>query len=105
MAIRKMPAALALAILCLGTLPSARAQQSQYCDAEQSFGRSDKTLFGGYCGACHSISGKWRRIIRTPLSGIFERERLVTGQPVTEENVRAIIEKGGPSLMPGFQPE
>ena len=82
---------------------SAPAQQTNLCDSEASFGRSDGTLFGRYCGVCHSISGKWKRIVSTPLGGLFERKQLVTGQPVSEETVRAIIAKGGPSLMPGFQ--
>ena len=81
----------------------APAQQTNLCDSEASFGRSDGTVFGRYCGVCHTISGKWKRIVTTPLGGLFERRQLVTGQPVTEENVRALIEKGGPSLMPGFE--
>ena len=101
--LRMAPTSLALALLCFGMLSSAKAQQSEHCDAEQSFGRSDKTLFGSYCGTCHTISGKWRRINPTPLGGLFEREKLVNGQPVTEENVRALIAKGGPNLMPGFE--
>jgi mono/diheme cytochrome c family protein len=79
-----------------------RAQQTN-CDTEASFGRSDGTVFGRYCGVCHTISGKWNRIVKTPLAGVFERRQLLNGQPVTEENVRALIEKGGPTLMPGFQ--
>ncbi len=90
---------------------SAYAQQTQFCDSEQSFGRADKTLFGRYCATCHSISGKWKRIFSPPLGGLFERGQsvipgqnsLVTGEPITEQTVRAFIEKGGPSLMPGFQ--
>ena len=81
----------------------APAQQTNLCDSEASFGRSDGTLFGRYCGVCHSISGKWKRIVSTPLGGLFERKQLVTGKPVSEESVREIIAKGGPSLMPGFQ--
>jgi mono/diheme cytochrome c family protein len=80
----------------------AGAQQTN-CDSEASFGRSDGTVFGRYCAVCHTISGKWNRIVKTPLGGLFDRKQLVTGQPMTEENVRALIEKGGPSLMPGFQ--
>lgn len=82
---------------------SAQAQQTKLCDSEASFGRSDKTLFGRYCAVCHTLSGKWNRIVKTPLAGLFERKQLVTGQPVNEETVRAILEKGGPVLMPGFQ--
>ena len=88
---------------CFLFVVSAPAQQTSLCDSEASFGRSDGTLFGRYCGVCHSISGKWKRIVSTPLGGLFQRKQLVTGQPVNEETVRAIIAKGGPSLMPGFQ--
>jgi mono/diheme cytochrome c family protein len=72
------------------------------CDADKTFGREDKTLFARHCGVCHSLSGLWARV-GPPLKGLFERERLVTGKPVTDENVREIILKGGPGLMPGFQ--
>lgn len=88
--------------LALLLAPSGNAQAVN-CDSEASFGRSDKTVFGRYCAVCHTISGKWDRIVREPLGKLFERKQLVTGQPVTEANIRTLIEKGGPSLMPGFQ--
>ena len=72
------------------------------CDAEKTFGREDKTLFARHCGVCHSLSGLWPRV-GPPLKGLFERKQLVTGKPVTDENVREVILKGGPQLMPGFQ--
>lgn len=37
------------------------------------------------------------------LKGLLERKQRVTGKPVTDENVRELILKGGPGLMPGFQ--
>jgi mono/diheme cytochrome c family protein len=95
-------AGMLVGFLCFLIAAPAGAQQTN-CDSEASFGRSDGTVFGRYCGVCHTISGKWNRIVKAPLGGLFERRQLVTGQPVTEENVRALIEKGGPSLMPGFQ--
>ena len=72
------------------------------CDVEKSLGREDKTLFGKHCGVCHSMSGLWVRV-GPPLNGLFEKKQLVTGKPVTDENVREVILKGGPGLMPGFQ--
>lgn len=72
------------------------------CDVEKTFGREDKTLLARHCGLCHSMSGAWMRV-GPPFKGLFERSQLVTGKPVTEENVREIILKGGPRLMPGFQ--
>ena len=89
--------------LCLLLSLSARAQAPKNCDDEASFGRSDKMLFGKYCGGCHTISGKWKRLVKTPLSGLFGREQLVTGEPPTEEAVREIIENGRPTFMPGFK--
>jgi mono/diheme cytochrome c family protein len=90
-------------LLCLLLSVSARAQAPQNCDEEASFGRSDKMLFGKYCGACHTISGRWKRLVKTPLGGLFEREQLVTGEPPTEDAVREIIANGRPILMPGFK--
>jgi len=72
------------------------------CDVEKTFGREDKTLFARHCGVCHSMSGVWMRV-GPPLKGLFKRKQLVTGKPVTDENVRELILKGGPGLMPGFQ--
>jgi mono/diheme cytochrome c family protein len=82
---------------------SAQAQQPKVCDSEASFGRSDKTLFGKNCGVCHTISGRWKKFMSMPLGGLFEQQQLLTGEPVNEENVRAIIQKGLPGFMPGFQ--
>ena len=101
---RKIVATLVLAgSSSLWIAVSAHAQQTNLCDGEASFGRSDKTVFGRYCAVCHSISGKWNRIFKAPLGGLFVRKQLVTGQPVNDETVRALLEKGSPSLMPGFQ--
>ena len=78
------------------------AAWSDSCDVDKTFGREDKTLFARHCGVCHSLSGMWARV-GPPLKGLFERERLVNGREVNEQNVREIILKGGPRLMPGFQ--
>ena len=72
------------------------------CDVEKTFGREDKTLFARHCGVCHSLSGVWARV-GPSLNGLFEKKQLVTGEPVTDENIRKLIRKGGPGLMPGFQ--
>ena len=79
-----------------------RAAWASSCDLEKTFGREDKTLFARHCGVCHSLSGNWARV-GPPLKGLLERKQLGTGKPVTDENVRELIRKGGPGLMPGFQ--
>ena len=93
--------ALMLAVFscCAGV---SRPAWANSCDAEKTFGREDKTLFARHCGVCHSLSGLWPRV-GPPLKGLFERKQLVTGKPVTDENVREVILKGGPQLMPAFQ--
>ena len=92
-----------LALSCCFWIAGPASAQEINCDSEASFGRSEGTLFGRYCGVCHTVSGKWNRIVRVPLGGLFDRSQLVTGQPVTEESVRTLIERGGPTLMPGFR--
>lgn len=100
---KKAPVLTFAGFLCLLLSISARAQAPKNCDEEASFGRSDKTPFGKYCGACHTISGRWKRLVKTPLGGLFQREQLVTGEPPTDEAVREIIENGRPIFMPGFK--
>lgn len=76
--------------------------QEKLCDSETSFGRSDKTLFGRYCGVCHSLSGQWKRV-GPPLGNLYKQKQLVTGQAVSDEAIRGIISSGITSFMPGFQ--
>lgn len=90
-------------LLYLVSSVAAQTQQTKVCDSEASFGRSDKTLFGKNCGVCHTISGRWKRFVSMPLGGLFEQDQLLTGESVNEQNVRAIIAKGLPGFMPGFQ--
>ena len=92
-----------LAVLMISSsLVASSPALANSCDVEKTFGREDKTLFARHCGVCHSMSGLWARV-GPPLKGLFEKRQLVTGRPVTDENVRELIRKGGPGLMPGFQ--
>jgi mono/diheme cytochrome c family protein len=93
-------ALLAAVVLMSLAAPSVSAADS--CDSAKTFGREDKTLFARHCGVCHSLSGAWARV-GPPLKGLFERRQLVSGKEVNEQNVREIVLKGGPRLMPGFQ--
>jgi mono/diheme cytochrome c family protein len=96
-----MPVLLAFALLIAA---SAQAQSTApLCDSEASFGRADKTVFGQYCGVCHTLSGNWNRIVKEPLAGLFTKKQLVTGESVSEESVGKLIAQGGPALMPGFR--
>ena len=86
---------------CLWVLGAASSGAANSCDSEKPFGREDKTLFARHCGLCHTVSGNWRTI-GPSLKGLFEKKQLVTGKPVTVENLRDLIMNGGPT-MPGFQ--
>lgn len=98
---RKRMMILAMLMFSL-SLAASRPALASSCDVEKTFGREDKTLFARHCGVCHSLSGLWARV-GPPLKGLFEKNQLVTGKPVADENVRELILKGGPGLMPGFQ--
>ena len=99
---QKKTLAMLITAACLSVAGPSRPVRAGSCDVEKTFGREDKTLFARHCGVCHSMSGVWVRV-GPPLKGLFERKQLVTGKPVTDENVRELIRKGGPGLMPGFQ--
>ena len=86
-----------------GLLYTASPAFADVCDVEKTFDRGDKHLFGKHCGFCHSMTGKWQRnAMGPPLGALFQKGKLVTGKPATDENVRDIIMQGGPR-MPGFQ--
>lgn len=52
------------------------------------------------CSACHSAETDEKRM-GPALKGLFKREKLRNGQKVTDDSVRAIINKGGRG-MPGY---
>ncbi len=52
------------------------------------------------CAVCHNADSTETKI-GPGLKGIFKKDKLVNGKPVTEENVKALI-TDGTSAMPGF---
>lgn len=54
------------------------------------------------CGSsCHATQPSQDRGMGPDLHGLFKREKLRNGKPVTEDNVRLQIDKGG-NGMPAF---
>jgi cytochrome c len=51
------------------------------------------------CAGCHNSDSTDAKI-GPGLKGLFMRGKLVNGKPVTEANVREVIEKGGESMPP-----
>ena len=52
------------------------------------------------CSICHN-SDSTETKVGPGLKGLFKREKLVTGKPVTEENIKALITDGS-GVMPAF---
>lgn len=69
---------------------------------EQEISRG-KALFELSCCACHGgkISGMGK--VPPNLSGIFQRSRLPSGAPATDEKIRSTILLGRSNIMPSFK--
>jgi cytochrome c2 len=52
------------------------------------------------CGVCHNVDTDDKKV-GPSLKGLFKREKLKNGKPVTEENVKAVIKAGG-NGMPAY---
>jgi cytochrome c len=52
------------------------------------------------CGICHNADSTEAKV-GPGLKGLFKKEKLVNGKPVTDENVKALIIEGT-GAMPGF---
>jgi len=52
------------------------------------------------CGACHEIATDEKKM-GPSLKGLFKREKLKNGKPVTDANVKALINAGG-NGMPAY---
>jgi cytochrome c len=52
------------------------------------------------CGACHNTDTAEKKM-GPSLMGLFKKDKLHNGKPVTEENVKAVINAGG-NGMPAY---
>jgi streptogramin lyase/mono/diheme cytochrome c family protein len=68
-----------------------------YLEVAESGVDRGENIYWHKCWACHN---KYQQAAPT-LEGLFNQAALITGVPVTEENVAAHIKKGGPG-MPSF---
>lgn len=84
-----------LAVSCFGLLLGIGVPMSGFAgDAKKG-----QTVFEN-CGICHN-SDSTEAKIGPGLKGLFKKDKLVNGKPVSEENVKALINEGSGS-MPGF---
>jgi cytochrome c len=51
------------------------------------------------CGACHNIDTDEKKM-GPSLKGLFKKEKLHNGKKVTDQNVQAVIDKGGNGMPP-----
>jgi mono/diheme cytochrome c family protein len=88
-------------LLCAGALASGLAIAQE--DAKPKAGAGDaakgKEVFE-QCAACHNVDTDEKKM-GPSLKGLFKKEKLTNGKPVTEENVMAVIKAGG-NGMPGY---
>ena len=62
-----------------------------------------KALFNDRCFVCHDVDSARVRPLGPTLDGLFKRDKLVVGKPVTDENVKEVIKTGPTPGMPGFR--
>ena len=63
-----------------------------------------KAIFADRCFVCHDVDSARVKSLGPPsLNGLFKHDKLVTGKPVTPENVKEIIKTGPTPNMPAFR--
>ena len=100
---------LAVAIFSLSLTIHAQSREAQSAGGGPSLSekaKKGKLIFNDYCYRCHQVDSERAKPLGPMgpvLKGLFQREKLIVGKPVTEANVREVI-KTGPTLgMPGFR--
>lgn len=93
---------LLVAAMLMGASLEAQSQPGGYTtpSGKTSEGRE---LFQHRCFICHDRDSDRVKALGPTLDGLFKRKTLITGQPVTEENVREVIKTGPTPGMPAFK--
>jgi len=81
----------------------ASAQVSREARALSERALKGRKVFEDRCYVCHQKDSDRVKEIGPALDGLFKRNRLVTGKPVTAENVKEIIKLGPTPGMPAFR--
>ncbi len=93
-----------LTALCLGLPVAAQSQKEKEGPALSEKAQKGKAIFADRCFVCHDVDSARVRSLGPPsLNGLFKRDKLVTGKPVTPENVKEIIKTGPTQGMPAFR--
>jgi cytochrome c len=67
--------------------------------AAEGDAKKGETVFNDNCAVCHNADSTEAKV-GPGLKGLFMHDKLVNGKPVTEENVREVIDKGGATMPP-----
>jgi len=73
--------------------------QAPRLSEQQEYGRS---LYNGYCAACHEANQLNLKPVPPELHGMFARGHLAGGGPAADEAVRGVITRGR-NKMPAFE--
>src|SRR5690349_13234510 len=85
---------------------SGEAQPAKSAQPVSEQAKNGKVIFNDYCYRCHEADSERAKPLGPmgpQLSGIFKREKLIVGKPVTESNVKDVIKMGPTPGMPGFR--
>jgi cytochrome c2 len=86
-------------LLCAGALTASLAVAQEDKKAAAGDAEKGKEVFE-QCAACHNVDTDEKKM-GPSLKGLFKKEKLTNGKPVTEENVKAVINAGG-NGMPAY---
>jgi len=90
-----------LAVLVLSVPASAQLSREGTALSERAV--KGRKVFEDRCYVCHQKDSNRVKEIAPPLDGLFKRDRLIAGKPVTAENVKEVIKMGPTPGMPAFR--
>ena len=94
-------ALIVLAVFSFGLIAEAQSQKGAAPLSEKA--RKVRVMFQDRCHVCHDVDSDRVKPLGPSLDGLFQRDKLVTGKPVTKENVKEIIKMGPTPGMPAFR--
>lgn len=101
-----------LIVLTTFFLNSAIKAQSQEAQSPQGGpslsekAKKGKQIFNDYCYRCHQVDSERAKPLGPMgpvLNGLFKKDKLIVGKPVTESNIKEVIKIGPTPGMPGFR--
>ena len=95
---------LGFALLTILLLSFTIGAQSPKGDASLSEkARKGKEIFNDRCHICHDVDSERVKPLGPTLNGLYKREKLAVGKPVTDANVKEVIKMGPTPGMPAFR--